>query len=63
MPIGVPTPFLLLHREMVSKGLRELQQGITCLDNFQARGRPRLEEQNPQRAAVRNTAACTASTA
>jgi DDE family transposase len=48
MPIGVPTPFLLLHREMVSKGLRELQQGINCLDNFQARGRPRLERQNPQ---------------
>jgi transposase len=35
-------------REMVSKGLHELQQGIDCLDNFQARGRPRLEEQNPQ---------------
>jgi transposase len=35
-------------RETVSKGLHELQQGIHCLDNFQARGRPRLEDQNPQ---------------
>lgn len=35
-------------RETVTKGLHELQQGIRCLDNFQARGRPRLEDQHPQ---------------
>jgi transposase len=35
-------------RETVNKGLHELQQGIACLDNFQGRGRPRLEEKNPQ---------------
>jgi transposase len=35
-------------RATVSKGLHELQQGIHCLDNFQARGRPRLEDRNPQ---------------
>jgi len=35
-------------RETVTKGLHELQQGIHCLDNFQARGRPRLEDKNPQ---------------
>lgn len=35
-------------RETVTKGLRELEQGIQCLDNFQARGRPRLEDKNPQ---------------
>jgi transposase len=35
-------------RETVSKGLHEFQQGIRCLDNFQARGRPRLEDKNPQ---------------
>ncbi len=35
-------------RDTVTKGLRELQQGIQCLDNFQARGRPRLEDQKPQ---------------
>lgn len=35
-------------RQTVTKGLHELQQGIRLVDNFQARGRPRLEEQNPQ---------------
>src|SRR4051794_11922519 len=35
-------------RETVTKGLHELRQGIRCLENFQARGRPRLEDQNPQ---------------
>lgn len=38
-------------RETVHKGLQELQQGIRCLENFSARGRPRWEEQHPQRAA------------
>jgi len=35
-------------RETVDKGLHELQQGIRCWENFSARGRPRLEDQNPQ---------------
>lgn len=35
-------------RETVSKGLHEFQQGVRCLENFQARGRPRLEDKNPQ---------------
>jgi transposase len=35
-------------RATVSKGLHELRSGIHCLDNFQARGRPRLEDKNPQ---------------
>lgn len=35
-------------RATVTKGLRELQQGIHWVDNFQARGRPRLEDKNPQ---------------
>lgn len=35
-------------RQTVTKGLRELQRGIVCLDNFQGRGRPRLEDKNPQ---------------
>jgi transposase len=38
-------------RETIRKGLQELQQGIRCLENFAARGRPRWEEENPQRAA------------
>ena len=37
-------------RATVSKGLQELQQGIRCLEHFAARGRPRWEEQDPQRA-------------
>ena len=35
-------------RETVAKGLRELQQGVRCRENFAARGRPRLEEKTPQ---------------
>jgi hypothetical protein len=35
-------------RETVAKGLHELQQGVRCLENFSARGRPRLEDKNPQ---------------
>jgi transposase len=37
-------------RDTVSKGIHELQQGIRCQENFSARGRPRWEEQVPQRA-------------
>src|SRR5262245_21551491 len=36
--------------QTITKGLRELQQGIRCVDNFAARGRPRWEEEDPQRA-------------
>src|SRR5262249_47749686 len=32
------------------KGLQELRQGIRCVENFSARGRPRWEEETPQRA-------------
>jgi Rhodopirellula transposase DDE domain len=35
-------------RETVAKGLHELQQGMRCLENFSSRGRPRLEDKNPQ---------------
>ena len=35
-------------RETVAKGIRELQQGVRCLENFAARGRPRLEVKRPQ---------------
>ena len=35
-------------RETVTKGLQELEQGIRCLENFSARGRPRLEDAQPQ---------------
>jgi transposase len=35
-------------RETVAKGLHELQQGVRCLENFAARGRPRLEAKTPQ---------------
>lgn len=35
-------------RDTVAKGLHELQQGVRCLENFAARGRPRLEDKNPQ---------------
>lgn len=34
-------------RETVAKGLHELQQGVRCLENFAARGRPRMEDKNP----------------
>lgn len=35
-------------RETVAKGLHELKQDIRCLESFSARGRPRLEDKNPQ---------------
>ena len=35
-------------RATVAKGLHELQQGVRCLENFRARGRPRWEVQTPQ---------------
>jgi transposase len=37
-------------RETIAKGLHELQQGIRCVENFAARGRPRWEEEDPRRA-------------
>jgi transposase len=38
-------------RGTIAKGLQELRQGIRCLENFGARGRPRWEEEDPRRAA------------
>lgn len=38
-------------RHTVSKGLRELKQGIRCLENFAARARPRWERKYPLLAA------------
>jgi hypothetical protein len=38
-------------RETVDKGLHEARQGIRCLEDFAARGRPRSEEKHPQLAA------------
>jgi hypothetical protein len=38
-------------RETIQKGLREWQSGLRCVENFVARGRPRWETANPQRAA------------
>ena len=35
-------------RETVAKGLHELNQGVRCLEDFSARGRPRLEDKSPQ---------------
>jgi len=35
-------------RETVAKGIQELQQGVRCLENFSARGRPRAEDKSPQ---------------
>src|SRR5262249_33322557 len=37
-------------RDTIAKGLHELRQGIRCVENFAARGRPRWEEEDPQRA-------------
>jgi transposase len=37
-------------RDTVHKGLHELRQGVRCLENFAARGRPRWEEEDPRRA-------------
>jgi transposase len=38
-------------RGTIHKGLHELRQGIRCLENFAARGRPRWEDRHPQLAA------------
>src|SRR5271166_5052607 len=38
-------------RATIDKGLHELHQGIRCLENFAARGRPRWEDRDAQRAA------------
>jgi transposase len=38
-------------RETINKGMHELHQGIRCVENFAARGRPRWEEAQPQLAA------------
>ena len=38
-------------RETIDKGLHELRQGIRCLENFAARGRPRWEDRDAQLAA------------
>jgi hypothetical protein len=35
------------NRETIRKGTRELQQGVTCLDNFSARGRKPAEDHLP----------------
>lgn len=35
-------------RETVAKGIHELRQGVRCLENSAARGRPRLEDKIPQ---------------
>jgi transposase len=35
-------------RETIDKGLHELRQGIRCVENFAARGRPRWEDHNAQ---------------
>jgi len=37
-------------RATVTQGLHELRQGIRCVEDFAARGRPRWEEEDPQRA-------------
>ena len=37
-------------RETIRKGQREWQSGLRCVENFVARGRPRWETVNPQRA-------------
>lgn len=35
-------------RQTIDKGLHELRQGIRCVENFAARGRPRCEVDDPQ---------------
>ena len=35
------------NRETIRKGMRELERGVICLDNFAARGRKRAEEHLP----------------
>lgn len=38
-------------RETIQKGLHEWRSGLRCVENYAARGRPRWEAENPQRAA------------
>ena len=38
-------------RETIRKGQHERQSGLRCVENFAARGRPRWEDEVPQRAA------------
>jgi len=35
-------------RETVKKGIRELETGIICIDNFSSRGKKRTEEKMPE---------------
>jgi hypothetical protein len=35
-------------RDTIDKGLHELRQGLRCVENFAARGRPRREVQHPR---------------
>jgi hypothetical protein len=35
-------------RETVKKGMKELATGITCIDNYSARGNKKTEEKIPQ---------------
>jgi len=37
-------------RDTITKGLHELRQGIRCVEDFAARGRPRWEDEDPRRA-------------
>src|SRR3954453_3604418 len=39
-------------RATVTQGLHEARNGVRCLENFAARGRPRSEDKNPQLAAA-----------
>jgi len=36
------------HRGTIRKGIHEVKSGITCIDNFQNRGRKKAEEKNPK---------------
>jgi hypothetical protein len=36
------------NRDLIRKGLYELRSGMSCVDNFSARGRKRWEERNPE---------------
>ena len=38
-------------RETIAKGQHERRSGVRCVENFAARGRPRWEDEDPQRAA------------
>lgn len=38
-------------RETIAKGQHERRSGMRCVENFAARGRPRWEDQDPQRTA------------